>query len=329
MKVIDRRSFLVVGAGYLSAPAAAPAQSSNGATYRPAVPSGYQFLVQPGMTARYNSATQQTFQVVPWALFPTPEVDIANFSLPQSYSVEELEAWAEQKSGNCCSMASNIKAGGAGPIDTLVTTPLIGTPATSDIEGAVVGGLADGTALDLSLDFIPYPGNGLTPHYSVSNISGVLIFEGPTSSTLLQMQPGGALQPEAPPPPPSVELFGWRLQFRGPETHPLGSCVSAPVTHISIDVFQAAGGGRYNYAANFHLGTYRSGGKRCFVLYNNVRPVVCWKTCSPTMGDLAAMFRWMLAAAAAVLAVTIAAWIIATIAEAAASVAFAPLLLLA
>jgi hypothetical protein len=109
----------------------------------------------------------------------------------------------------------------------------------------------------------------------------------------------------------------------------LGRCVSAPVTHFNVDIFQAMGGGRYQYAANFHLGTYRSGGSRCFVLYNNIRPVVCWKTCGPTMGDLAGMFRWMLTAAAAVLVVAIAAWIVASIAEAAAALAFAPLLLLA
>jgi hypothetical protein len=326
MKVIDRRNFLVTGAGALSA-AGALAQSSSSHIYRPAVPSAYEFLVMPGMTARYNSATQQTSQVVPWALLTNSDADLANFSQPQSHTVDELEAWVSQRSDSCCTQNSNIIATSAGPIDTLVTTPVIGTPATSDIQSAIVGNLADGNAVDLTMDFLTYAGDGSAPQFSFNYIGGIPLLEGADSAARLQI-PKSLPQP-ATSAPPSVELFGWRLQFRGPETHPLGSCVSAAVNHFHVELFQAIGNGRYNYAANFHLGTYRSGSQRCFVLYNNIRPVVCWKTCGPTIGDLVSMFRWMLTAAAAVLAVAIAAWIVISIAEAAASVAFVPLLLLA
>ena len=325
--MMDRRSFLVVSAGSLQAQAAM-ARSSKGRIYQRAAPSSYQFLVQPGITARYDLSTQKTSDVVPWAFFSKSGVDIANVVSPQTYAVEQLETWAQQRGGACCTPGSSTAAASSDPLDFLMTVRLVGIPSVSDIEAAMVGSVVDRVALDISLDFIAPTASDFTPAYALTNVNGVPVWEGPTSSLLPQLQPGSGPQPEVNA-PPSVELFGWRLQFRGPETHPLGSCVSAPVTHFNIEIFRATGGGRYAYATNFHLGTYRSGGRRCFVLYNNIQPIVCWKTCGPTMGDLAGMFRWMLTAAAAVLAVAVAAWIVAVIAEAAASVAFAPLLLLA
>ena len=129
-------------------------------------------------------------------------------------------------------------------------------------------------------------------------------------------------------PPPSVTMFGWKLQFRGPETHPLGSCVSSNVTHFHVEVFRQNSRGRWDYILNVHLGAYRSSGRRCFVLYNNTRPYVCWKVCSPTWNQLKQMFVWILIAAAVIAGVVLAAWIISAIASAAATVAWPALLLL-
>lgn len=114
-------------------------------------------------------------------------------------------------------------------------------------------------------------------------------------------------------PPPSVTMFGWKLQFRGPETHPLGSCVSSNVTHFHVEVFRQNSRGRWDYILNVHLGAYRSSGRRCFVLYNNTRPYVCWKVCSPTWNQLKQMFVWILIAAAVIAGVVLAAWIISAI----------------
>jgi len=328
MRIIDRRSFLVMSAGGLTSQAAL-AQTSTGRTYQPAVPSTNEFLVNPGFTARYDSAAQQMSQAVPWAFFPASEAGSADLLSPQSFSIDQLEAWAAQQAANCCTPGANVTTSGTDPFDVFMKLPLTGTPAVSDIQRTALGSIADGVALDLTLDFFsPAAGNASLSQPSFSSVGGLPMVDLPDSSALLT-QPGTVAQPSANPAPPHIELFGWRLQFRGPETHPLGSCVSAPVTHFNVEIFQAIGGGRYKYAANFHLGTYRDAGRRCFVLYNNVRPVVCWKTCSPSINDLAGMFRWMLAAAAAVLLVAIAAWIIAAIAEAAAALIFAPLLLLA
>ena len=127
MKVIDRRSFLVAGAVGLGASAPALAQSSTARIYQPSVPSTFRFLVQPGMTARYNSTTRQTSQVVPWAFFPSSEANITNLFPPQFYSVEQLEAWAEQRGANCCTAGSNAMGTSTDPIDVLTTLPFIGT----------------------------------------------------------------------------------------------------------------------------------------------------------------------------------------------------------
>lgn len=79
---------------------------------------------------------------------------------------------------------------------------------------------------------------------------------------------------------------------------------------------------------NFHIGAYRDAWRRCFVLWNNYRPVVCWKTCLPTRDELERMLRWAIAVAALLAGVMLAAWIIAIIANVAATALLVPLLLL-
>src|SRR5215472_8999691 len=113
--------------------------ASSGRMYELAVPSSCEFLVQRGLTARYNSSTGQISQVVPWAFYGTSEGSAADLLTPRSYSVERLEAWAEQKGGNCRTVGSNGAANGGDPIDAFMKVPLIGTAAVGDIQSAAIG----------------------------------------------------------------------------------------------------------------------------------------------------------------------------------------------
>lgn len=139
------------------------------------------------------------------------------------------------------------------------------------------------------------------------------------------------IRPEAEPGFTSPAVSGWRIQYRGVETHPLPSCVGAgiPVTHIHLEVThnEPLGSKYWPVKSTLHLGTYRSAGKRCFVLYLD-SPRICMKACSPTWNDLYGMLATALYTSAAVAGVAIAGWVVASIAAAGASALYIPLLLL-
>jgi len=80
---------------------------------------------------------------------------------------------------------------------------------------------------------------------------------------------------------PHIHLLGYKLQYRTGSPHPFGSCVTTSVAHVHFDVFKDLGGGRYNLLCTLHVGTYRSGGSKCYVIYSSPSPYLCLKACTP------------------------------------------------
>jgi len=252
-----------------------------------------------------------------------------------NFSLERLERWvtdycaaceAPEPIGNVLSSA-DISASSVKPIPAIMM-PLAGLPNTYDLVGQIDEVLKRGEQVDMSLNFFYEPqfeaivgtASTMASSFPVQDNADILAVP---SGVLLG---GDDFFIDA---PPSVTLHGWRLQFRGPDNHPLGSCVTQFVKHYNIELFRRQSNGSYKYVTNLHIGAYRSGGRRCFVLWNNLRPVVCWKICSPTWEQLKQMLSWVLIAAAAIVGIALAAWVIAAIASAASSALWLPLLALA
>ena len=93
--------------------------------------------------------------------------------------------------------------------------------------------------------------------------------------------------PTMPPKVPTPTHFNvrdFRVQFRGPDVHPLGTCVAQPVRHYNAEIMvKIPATGRYQYVANWHIGKYLSGGRTCYVFWNNIKGS-CQKTCSGSRG---------------------------------------------
>jgi hypothetical protein len=254
---------------------------------------------------------------------------------PTSLSLNELERWVTESCAVCNTTVVGDNTGAESDLGFSPITPvpaimmsLDGLPNTYDLVGQAVDILQKNEPLDMSLNFFydaQLEAAAAAGYYGIAPSAGVQsnldVLAVPTEAI-----DGGADIVTA---PPSVTLYGWRLQFRGPESHPLGSCVSQSVKHFHIELFRQNSSGGWNYITNLHIGTYWSSGRRCFVLWNNYRPVVCWKICSPTWDQLKQMLAWTIVAAAAIAGVVLATWVVATIASAAASALWVPLLLLA
>lgn len=171
-----------------------------------------------------------------------------------------------------CSIPENLEAPNPNRdvFESAMNVPIVGLPNMSDLIGKTITTIADGALLDLSLDFL-YNSRLEQAHKIYLPLVQLHKFQqGVTIATIEppRLETGANLIAAAPPPPPSVTMFGWKLQFREPETHPLGSCVSQNVTHFHVEVFRQNSRGRWDYILNVHLGAYRSGGQRCFVLFN-------------------------------------------------------------
>lgn len=290
------------------------------------------FVFDQRTISQVDAQTNRVLSSALWGIPSEYEALLSKLTSPISISLSELEEWVITRCNETCSVPENLTSPNPdwGVLETVMNVPIDGLPNISDLTGKIITTIADGVQLDLSLDFLY--NSQLEQAYEVYLPlvqSGVFQQE----TTITTVKPPnlvtGADVIAAVPPPPNITMFGWKLQFRGPETHPLGDCVSQNVTHFNVEVFRQNARGRWDYVLNVHLGAYRSGGRRCFVLYNNTRPYVCWKICSPTWNDLKQMFVWILVTAAAIAGVVLAAWIISAIAGAAAAVVWPALLLLA
>lgn len=337
---MDRRDLIKLGIGGLAGAVATQelfasqgtSQNATGETARTTPgeqTAQFDFQIRPGVTSRINAGTNQVLSSSTWAVPSQFEGYVPALLSTAAPTLAELESWPDSAG------AGRVKKGarpseGLRNFDSLMKTSLSGGIDMSDVAGEAALAVVERRRLNLALTF-SHPGPyEYSPEYNVYSSSGLPVIEeagGPLSLRIGKTSPGDvALAASA---PPSIDLLGWKFQFRPPHVHSLGSCVSQPVNHFHLEVFRARGGGRYDYVIELHLGTYRSGSQRCFVLWNNTTPKICWKTCNPTRNDLVQMFKWVLTAAAGVAGVAIASWIVAAIAEAAGAAVFIPLLLLA
>lgn len=99
--------------------------------------------------------------------------------------------------------------------------------------------------------------------------------------------PAAQAAPTVPPKPSAPRHFNikdFRVQFRGPDVHPLGACVRQPVRHYNAEIMvRVPATGRFQYVANWHIGKYMQGTQTCYVLWNNINHT-CQKTCSGKSG---------------------------------------------
>jgi len=276
--------------------------------------------------SQIDPETNQIIQSNYWGIPSAYASSLIALQLPVTLNLEALEKWAEINCTESCN--AQIHSSGISEFATFeaaLAIPVVGVPNFSDLIGKTITTLLDGNSLDLSLDFL-YD----SKFEMLNNVYLPVIQSGHSNSIAVVPSPdlNQSAIASGNPPPPNITMYGWKLQFRGPETHKLGSCVTQPVNHFNVEVFRQNSKGGWDYIMNAHIGTYISGGRRCFVLWNNVRPIVCWKVCSPTWTDLKNMFVWIIASAAAIAGITLAAWIIEAIAAAAATAALPVLLLL-
>jgi len=328
MSAFDRRNFLKVGAGSVAGLALGgpflgrEVEAGNLETAVPASGPSLReaYFLEPGVISRFDTETLQTFRPEIWALHPEFGTGAVATLAPDDLGLGDLESWAERRT-DVPNHDRSLRMWGK--IDQVLGLRLSGGPNLSELAAASMLNLRDRGGLDLALDFFHSP-DLASSRFRLSEQAGLPALE----TTVEPIGRGGGAQLPLYLPTVAVTLYGWRLQFRGPETHPLGSCVASPVKHFHVELFRQNQRGGFDYVVNFHLGTYLSGGKRCFVLFNNVRPQICWKICGPSYDDLKRMYSYMLLSAAALVGVSIAAWIVALIASAAAAATYASLLLL-
>lgn len=339
MSELDRRDFMKIGVGSLAGLAAGQlllsanqvqpgiVRASSGAIE--AV--NGTFVFDQRVISQVDAQTGRVLQSTLWGIPAEYETLLPKLASPTSISLSELEEWVTIRCNGTCSIPENLASSnpGWGVFETVMNVPIVGVPSMPDLIGKTITTIADGMQLDLSLDFL-YDSRLEQAYKVYLPLTQSSVFQ--QGATITTIEPPslvtGANLIAAVSPPPNVTMFGWKLQFRGPETHPLGSCVSQNVTHFHVEVFRQNSRGRWDYILNVHLGAYRSGGRLCFVLYNNTRPRVCWKVCSPTWNELVEMFKWILIAAAVIAGVVLVAWSINVIASAAAAAAWPALLLL-
>jgi hypothetical protein len=80
--------------------------------------------------------------------------------------------------------------------------------------------------------------------------------------------------------PPHVMVGSVRVQVRMDHPHSLGACWPTPIKHFHLEVFRVLSTGRSEYMSNFHVG--KSGA--CYVVFNNYKPAMCYKTCTGGSG---------------------------------------------
>ena len=277
------------------------------------------FLVDPGVTREIDGASGAVIRESFWAV--PKEMQAAVPMLTRSFvpDLVDIQDFSEKATQGQIPTVS-VRGVAGDPTAALMGVTLSGVPDVMDIASNTALAVIDGDELDLSLAFL---------HRGIDQSTTPITRATRVVSGLPVEDLGEQAITRANPPPPGITLYGWKLQFRGPDTHEFGKCLAKPVTHYNVDVHRQQPNGSFTPVLNFHLGTYRDGSRRCFVLWESERLKICWKTCSPTQQDLVQIVKYMLTAAAAIVGVAIAAWIVAAIAEAAAAVLFIPLLLLA
>lgn len=317
---IDRRQLLLSGAAGLaglSIPGLrASAQEPNEGVGTPSddvVGLQANYIIQPGLISRVESGDRITLSA-PWAIPESYSDSISVLQKPVIPKMAALSNWANGTENE----RGGISFGEALLLDDAIKLPILGGLPMTNLLGDALGAISDGKSISLSLSF---ESPGRLPSRSLKMISGlptVVTKPAPTSDPDVD----GTLGEKKTFPVPFTK---WQFTIKGPHEASMGQCVKEKVPHYNLYIQRAIPNrpGRYENVKNFHLGTYRSGGKRCFVLWNNIKPeIICWKKCSPKSSDLKEMLVWALLVAAAIVGVSVSAATAGTMAATAAAVFF-------
>lgn len=134
----------------------------------------------------------------------------------------------------------------------------------------------------------------------------------------------------------SLTDLGWGFRIPGGyievpmriDDHELRPCVYQSVKHIHVTIMPYKGAPKNEWLSHFHVGTYRQGNSRCFVIFDNYNFNTCYRTCLPTRDQLQQIFQSALAASLASRNIHLKAWAIAGMASVLSYSLFATLLAL-
>lgn len=323
---IDRRELLklgAVGGTALAAGSTLFAQSEGGERSAPMTASvgrslSASYIVAPGVISRYEQATGDITTSAPWAISYRAGTAIEHANELAVPSLSDLVAWAQSSEEE----RGRFRLSERLSLDDAIRLPIQGAGPTSNLLADVLSIVLANENLDLTLDFISPPTDIRPRRLNTSGALPVIEVTPEEAGRESGLSERATYQ---------VQAGDWRLRFMGVERHSLGTCVRESVAHFNLHVFRRnkVRPNRFDEIKNFHIGTYRSGGSRCFVLWNNIKPaVVCWKKCAPRVNDLKEMLVWVLLAAAALAGVYLAASAAGAIAATAAALMFPVLIVL-
>jgi hypothetical protein len=325
---LARRDFLRIGTlGTAAAALGTTAFGGVGSLIREAPPSfriglgadaaTSTLLLEPGIMSAAQVSGAITHRT-PWALPVDAEPFIDRLMVPIVPDVDAIAAWS---SNDLRADTIDARDTTTSTLSTIARFPILGGESNIDFSSQVIDAMRSDSQVQMT--FFAFD-NAIAPNSVINRGPIPILDDRPLVSP-------SRIRTEAAPSWTSKAVSGWRLQYRGQETHPLPSCVGAGINvkHIHLEVChnEPLGSSRWPVKSTLHLGTYRLAGRRCFVLYLD-RPRVCIRPCNPTMNDLYQILVTALYVAAGIAALAIAGWIVASIASAAASALYLPLLLL-
>lgn len=293
-----------------------------------------------GMVGEFNTNLNQIVAPTWWDI--TSETKFLVSDLPSSVTInfQEVMQWIDRNVSNnengCLQPISPYV--GMNVVDKLMGIEIAGGYNMTGIANSALSAIQSGQQIDLSIN-LEYPSSYdqmseplIVDPYNPWNTSMREIpmadtydsFATTSSYDALVISPDNA---NALAFRKAITFAGWKLQLRGPDYHSLGRCVSVPVSHFNVEIFRQNWRGRWDYVLNAHIGTYISGGRRCFVMWENTWTGVCWRTCLPTWREVFYMLKWLLILAAAVVGVGLIAWLAVPVVAGAGATALYPLLL--
>lgn len=293
-----------------------------------------------GMVGDFNTTLNQIVAPTWWDI--TPETKPLIDGLPSSIDInyQDVLQWVNQNVSNTeTTPVQNLSPYvGMSVVDRLMGIEIAGGYNMTDAANSAVNAIQNGQQIDLSLS-LEYPN-------SYDQLSEPLIInpydqfnmpmrEIPVRDSYDSVAPVSSYDTIVASPNDAAALYfrksitfaGWKLQIRGLDYHSLGRCVSAPVSHFNVEIFRQNWRGRWDYILNAHIGTYVSGGRRCFVMWESTLTGACWITCLPTWREVFNMLKWLLILAAVVAAVGFIAWLAVPVMASAGATALYPLLL--
>jgi hypothetical protein len=273
------------------------------------------FFLEPGIVNRLALTAERLGVAESAVVAFTP--DDAALIEHASPTPEELRLWVA---------ALETGAGGRGSLDDLLRVRPGGGVDVGDLVSTAAFALAQGRGTDATLNF--FHGKAEESHRREISMRGDIAVLPPFSG-LPALAPVVPHEGDSPNFNQAIFAFGWQIRLHGPEpADSLGKCVRQPVTHFNLVISRQNARGGYTDLLNFHIGIYKRGRQRCFVIWQNKQPYVfCLDTCNWTRGDFQNLLTWGMLVAAALAGVTLAYWIASTVAAVAATV-FWPLLLL-